>query len=228
MSKPNEHAALALAMTLLASVSVSIGACNSEEDRCVETRTAVAFDEAASWGKTPQESVGHVSGERVGVLYYEGAGATGSIEPSAGEVGFSLTTTLDESSVTAVESENVGDGRLFCQSRVEMLATVTLTSDDGALQETLEVELEAPVGVLGNEVVATVALDEHTFEGSLDWAPADGSGSLLLTLWWFQDATLSARGWLVWGDAAEIEVSGGEVTGAGVARVLASFEATAP
>ena len=204
--------------------TVLVPACTREDDRCVEHNSAVGFDDIGPWGATPREAVGHANGARTGMLSWHGGGAAGSLVPAESETGLSLALVIHEDSAIAVEREHVGDGRLACISSFELTGTLTLDSDDGALQEQLEVVLTADDGVFGNVVEGLVLLDGHTFAGTLDWAPAS-EGELFLRLSWTNDASGSARGWLVWGDFRQTEVEGSELTGAGVVQILADFEA---
>jgi hypothetical protein len=201
-------------------------ACVSQEDQCLETREALAFTEASSWGITPADAYAHVDGPRAGTLTWNGGGSLGEMSPSSGTSGFSLSTTLHTDSAIAVDLEHVGDGRLACSDTIEVQATLTLVSEDGAFDEQLEISLSATDGTLANEVIGEVDLSDYAWSGTFDWDPESATGQLYLSLAWTNDAPQTVRGRLIWNDVKAEELDGNMVTNTGSGRVLAEFEAT--
>jgi hypothetical protein len=200
-------------------------ACAPEEDRCVETATALGFDDPSAWGPSPADLHAHVEGERSGTITWLGGGEAGELEPATGAAGVSVDAVLAKDSAIAVEREHVGGGRLTCVNSIEMTATVTIISDDGALSEQIEVALEADDGSFGAYVSGQTSLATHDFAGAFTWTPASPSEELLVRLSWTDDANGTLRGWLVWADPTGTSVEGDQVTIAGSGRLLAEFEA---
>jgi len=197
-------------------------ACATQDDACVERRTDLAFNQPSPWGPTPAELSAHVEGPRSGAVQWLGGGDLGELTPASGEAELSITTVLDPASAVGVELEHVGPGRLACVDSLELRATVTIQSSDGALAEQLELNLVGVQGEVGGQLTGEVAL--QTPAGSLSWAPASDDGELFMRLSWIDDADHTVRGWLIWADASETSVDGDQLQGAG--RVLAQFEAT--
>lgn len=202
------------------------GGCESQADECVETRSPLAFTDAGPWGVSPADAYAHVEGARSGTLTWHEGGEAGVLTPSAGQTDVTVNVVLDMESATAVDSEHVGGGRLACVDSIEMKATVEISSADGALAETMQVDLSAAAGEVGDVVVGWVDLSGHVWTGALEWMPMSSDEQLFMRLSWTNDATQTARGWLIWGEQAEVDVEGNMVTGAGVSQVLGEFEAT--
>lgn len=205
---------------------VLAGACEIQADECIETRSPLRFTDFGPWGVTPADAYAHVEGARSGTLTWHDGGEAGVLTPSAGQTDVTVNVVLDTDSATAVDLEHAGGGRLACTDSMEMKATVEITSADGALAETLQVDLSAAAGEVGDVVVGWVDLSSHVWTGALEWVPMSTGEQLFMRLSWTNDATQSARGWLIWGEQAEVDVEGNTVTGAGVSQVLAEFEAT--
>lgn len=209
---------LSLALVLLA--------CAPTEETCDETRSDIGYDEPGPAGTTPREAMEHIEATRYGTLTWAEGGSIGQLSPSGTETTITVNTTLDKDSATAIDRVHVGDGRLACIDSLVMHATLTISTPDGGLQESFEVEFEAKEGVIGGVVEGDSDLSMHEFNGTLTWQPTEASGELFLRTHWVADQVGTLRGWLVWGDSSLVEVSGTEVEGAGVGLVLAEFEAT--
>lgn len=205
---------------------VVLGACETQADECIETRSPLRFTDFGPWGVTPADAYAHVEGARSGTLTWHEGGEAGVLTASAGQTDVTVHVVLDTDSATAVDLEQVGGGRLACIDRVEMKAILEISSADGALAETMQIDLSAAAGEVGDVVVGWGDLSSHAWMGTLEWVPMSTGEQLFMRLSWTNDATQTARGWLIWGEQAEVDVEGNTVTGAGVSQVLAEFEAT--
>ncbi len=202
-------------------------ACLPASESCAIAESVIGYDEASAGGSTPREAMAHVEGARVGTLTWADAGELGTLSTSATQTSVTLTTTLDTSSARSLDRAHVGDGRLACVDSIVMHATLQIASDDGALQDSFELELEAYADTFGGAVESQLDVTTHAFGGTLDWQPASGEGELFWLVSWVDDEAGSLRAYLVWGDAAQVELVGSSVEGEGVALVLAEIEAQA-
>jgi hypothetical protein len=201
-------------------------ACTFEEDRCIEVQEAVAFTEASSWGTTPADAYAHVDGPRAGVMTWNGGGDLGEMSPSTGVSDITISTTLHTDSAVAIERTHVGDGRLACSNTIELWATVTLVSADGAFDEQFEIALSATDATAGDAVGGRVDLSDHEWVGSFDWIPDSTTGQLYMTVSWTNDALQSVRGSLSWTSVKPEDGDENAVTNTGSGRTLAEFVAT--
>jgi hypothetical protein len=213
-------------LLLSTALALATACASATEDRCEEHHHELAFDEPGPWGSSPAEVYAHVEAQRTGTVSWLGGGSLGEMTPGEGSAAVTITTTLPMNSAVGVESEHIGGGRLACIDSMTARAMLTITSDDGALAETVELELVVFAGDGTGEIVGQADLPAQ-LGGSLVWAPHSTTGGLFIRASWIDDAAQSVRAWLIWGDASEATVSGGAVTVSGTTRVLAEFEANA-
>lgn len=204
---------------------LALPSCTSEAERCELLERPLGYDEAGAAGSSPREAMQHAEGERVGTLSWADAGELGTLSTSGTQTTVTITTTLDTGSAREVDRTHVGDGRLACVDSIVMAATLTITSDDGALQDSFALELEAYADTFGGAVESRLDITQHAFTGTLDWQPASGEGELFWLISWVDDEAATLQAYLVWGDAEQVELVGASVEGEGVGLVLAQVEA---
>ena len=207
-------------------LSLSMLACVPTPETCEEVRSGIGYDDPSPAGTTPREIMEYTESTRYGTLTWGQGGSIGQLSPSGTETPITVTTTLDTNSAIVIDRVHVGVGRLACVDLLVIQATLTISTADGALQESFGVEFEAKEGVIGGVVEGKSNLSMHQFAGALTWQPSDAAGELFLRTSWTADPVGTLRGWLVWGDPSQVEVTGIEVEGEGVGLVLAEFAAT--
>jgi hypothetical protein len=160
---------------LLSFVLLFAGGCG---DECQQDPTAYAFDERGPWGETPADLFGHTEASMSGRLTWFGPLIEEEIEPDVAETSVTLELTLDPSSATGVRDRLVG----ACDGRLEIDATLSIVTDDGALDESIPLVLAAEPG--SNHVNARVDLTGYDFVGTLELNPGWVTHELLLGLSW--------------------------------------------
>lgn len=200
-------------------------ACAVYDDQCVENRAELDYDDPGPWGESAADRYAHAEGPRAGTLTWNGGADLGALEPSTGQAPVTIELVLDKDSAVGVDLEHVGGGRLACVDRIELVGTLSINSDDGALSESIELELRSEPGTVGNEITGHADLSDHSFAGSLTWSPISATQELFIRVSYIDDASGTARGWLIWGDRETTSVSAETVTVEGSGRVLAEFEA---
>ncbi|NJK33185.1 MAG: hypothetical protein HC927_12695 [Deltaproteobacteria bacterium] len=194
------------------------------EDRCLEDRSALAYDALGPWDTSPRDAFAHTLGERTGTLTWLGGGELGQLIPDTGESSFTFAIVHDEASAESIDRTHEGTGRLACIDSLSLRAQLTLATDDGVLQEQVEIVLTLDQGTLGNTVLGEVDLSNHAFAGSLTWTPASGEGGqLFLRMSFTADTDASARGWLIYADPAQTTIEGNVVELSGQGAVLAEW-----
>jgi len=115
------------------------------DDPCVDTKTAVAIDEVTALGFSAQDILALVAGDEEQDLTWLGDGLAG---PEAGATTINFTfDTSNPGPVMFVDSEPNPDSEIEidadCSDRLEVSLSLTVSTADGMLDETVETTLSA-------------------------------------------------------------------------------------
>jgi hypothetical protein len=177
----------------LSFVLLLAGACS---DECQQESTGYAFDEPAPWGETPAEVFGHVQGPGSGTLTWAGPLIEGEIDPALAETVVTYEVTLDTSSVTGISDRPLG----ACGGELEIDATLSIVTADGALDESFPVVIVAGQG--SNSVSTLVDLTGYEFAGTLELSAGWTKYEMRLGLFW---DTHTMMGVMQTGDALDAQ-----------------------
>lgn len=157
----------------------------SEAASCEDTPTALALDEASPLGFSPQDVVDVALGTFMAPLAWEGGGTT-ELTLDVHSAGTARFVTSD-----AVYPDSGIEPAILCEDRVEVDATVSFTTADGAFDETWPVVLRSTDGAvasfhvepdpedLGGTYDVTQAIEEESWDDVKLWVDAtiDAAGS---------------------------------------------------
>jgi hypothetical protein len=152
------------------------GACDGE---CKKEPSAYAFDEPGPWDDTPAMVFGYTEDPVIGTLHWIGPVTEGELDPALLETSVTLEITLDTSSAAGVRSS------LTCDGELEIDATLSIVTTDGALDETIPIVLTAGAG--SSHVSAIVDLTDYDFAGTLELSPAWTHHEMRLLVSWDRD-----------------------------------------
>lgn len=176
----------------LSFVLLFAGACS---DECLKDPTPYAFDEPGPWGDTPAEVFGHMEDPVSGTLSWVGPLNEGELEPDLAQTSATFEITLDTNSVAGIQNNPVG----ACDGRLEIDATLSIVTADGALDESIPLVLMTGPG--SNRVSAIVDLTDYDFAGTLELTPSWTKHEMLLYLFW--DLNMEMTGMMTTGNALE-------------------------
>jgi hypothetical protein len=141
--------------------------------------SAYAFDEPGPWGDSPAGVFGYTEEPVTGTLQWIGPVTEGELDPALAETAVTLELTLDTSSAAGVRNG------LTCEGELEIDATLSIITTDGALDESIPIVLKTGAG--SNLVSATVDLTDYDFAGTLELSPAWTNHEMRLSLSWGRD-----------------------------------------
>lgn len=168
---------------------VLVAACGESE--CLETMRVVGYDEILSDGDSAKQLMAAVAGEMQGSLQWRGGGDEVDVYPAAGSTKLTLALVHEGGEVALIERQEhdlAPNERLLCSDELVIPATLTLTTEDGALAGSWAVEARYTPGSgtsLGVAISPFGSGNAGDFLASLvhpeDWDPGTDEVGLLAT-----------------------------------------------
>lgn len=153
------------------------------DDECQQGPTAYAFDEPGPWGETPEEVFGPMETPMTGTLGWVGPFNEGELDAEMAQTAVTLQLTLDKSSAAGLPNRPTGP----CDGELTIDATITITTADGELDESIPIVLSTLPGA--KHVTASVDLTGYDFAGTHEPEPGWATQEMLLWLSWERGET---------------------------------------